>query len=490
MQHKLTVLLLFLCFAVLVSAQDLPGKPDSLYSTVLKEKRKFRVILPDQYKPGDSSIYEVLYVLDGDWNTKLVNDTRAFLEENNFMPHVITVSILNTDRDRDFTPRQQASLPVSGGAPRFLAFLKDELMPYISKHYPIKDTRTFFGHSFGGLFGLYTLLTEPKLFSSYILADPAFSFTQSYIDSLAKARLPAVPEGTSLYMTSREGIDGRRMGIDSITDILGHHATAHLHWLSVSYPYETHSTVRIKSIFDGLKFSYSGYDSRIIHINPEAGRVLKDVPFTLICYNQPPGYVHYTKDGTQPVYTSPALQEKTEFSFSKNEVLKLESYYNRPEYNNVASATFTIGTTLPATARLPALIPGGLHFSYAEENETKPSKAGVLSRFFDPVQFVENKTFTCLVEGYIEIKKAGYYTFVLQGKEGSKLELGGLQLISPGNPVGNTHYQSYMAPLEKGFYPVRLEYIHQKSDKPTFLSWFQPGEESDNKLPPGQLFHQ
>jgi hypothetical protein len=45
-----------------------------------------------------------------------------------------------------------------------------------------------------------------------------------------------------------------------------------------------------------------------------------------------------------------------------------------------------------------------------------------------------------------------------------------------------------MVPLEKGFYPIRLEYRHQKSDRPTFFSWFQPGEETDTELPPKQLF--
>jgi predicted alpha/beta superfamily hydrolase len=56
---------------------------------------------------------------------------------------------------------------ISGGAANFLAFFKDELIPYIDRAYPTNGTNSLCGHSYGGLFVLYALLSEPQLFGSY-----------------------------------------------------------------------------------------------------------------------------------------------------------------------------------------------------------------------------------------------------------------------------------------------------------------------------------
>lgn len=40
------------------------------------------------------------------------------------------------------------------------------MQPYIDHKYPVSGYSTLFGHSFGGLFGMYALLKEPGLFNS------------------------------------------------------------------------------------------------------------------------------------------------------------------------------------------------------------------------------------------------------------------------------------------------------------------------------------
>src|SRR5258708_5043184 len=144
MKNKICLsLVLSLSFVKLV-AQDLPGKKDSIYSDILKEKRFIQIILPEKYKPGSTEKYDVLYVTDGDWNTKVASQVADFLEDEAAIPPIIIVGVLNTDRDRDLLPTHNKSNKTSGGADKFLSFMKSELIPYINKTYPSNGENTLF----------------------------------------------------------------------------------------------------------------------------------------------------------------------------------------------------------------------------------------------------------------------------------------------------------------------------------------------------------
>lgn len=58
----------------------------------------------------------------------------------------------------------------------FLRFIREELMPFINGHYPVRDDdNNYFGYSAGGTFGLSTLFTRSETFRRYILGSPATS---------------------------------------------------------------------------------------------------------------------------------------------------------------------------------------------------------------------------------------------------------------------------------------------------------------------------
>ena len=84
-------------------------------------------------------------------------------------------------RTRDLTPtvdeayvRLQAAETPTGGAGALLAFLREELMPWVGGRYDVDpgDT-TYYGHSLGGLFGTYVLLREPATFRRYVIGSPS-----------------------------------------------------------------------------------------------------------------------------------------------------------------------------------------------------------------------------------------------------------------------------------------------------------------------------
>jgi predicted alpha/beta superfamily hydrolase len=90
----------------------------------------------------------------------------------------VTVEDNEAIRQRDLTPTPDPDDPgQTGGAGRFLAFVRDELMPWTRERYGV-DTAdsTLFGYSLGGLFATWVLLNSPTAFRRYGIGGPALNW--------------------------------------------------------------------------------------------------------------------------------------------------------------------------------------------------------------------------------------------------------------------------------------------------------------------------
>ena len=98
------------------------------------------------------------------------------------------------NRTRDYTPTNVASggygppyQHLSGGAPTFLQFVSDEMMPFLESRYRVSASdHTFVGHSFGGLFGAFVISEQPGLFSNYILISPSLWYDKRLMIKTAR----------------------------------------------------------------------------------------------------------------------------------------------------------------------------------------------------------------------------------------------------------------------------------------------------------------
>jgi uncharacterized protein len=132
----------------------------------------------------------VLYVGDANGMFASAVDIVRFMQLSAQLPPMLVVGIgyrmgaideTIQVRTRDFTPTSDASYTeifpaqtMTGGAPRFLAFIRDELQPWVHTRYPVDTVDSaFFGHSQGGLFATYVLLTEPATFRRYGIGSPS-----------------------------------------------------------------------------------------------------------------------------------------------------------------------------------------------------------------------------------------------------------------------------------------------------------------------------
>jgi len=271
----ITSVICFLLISLEARPQNAVVQSDSLYSNILKEKRSIKVILPKKYDPGLADQFDVLYVLDGEWNTSLTEKVCEFLGSAKFIPaNMIIVSIPNyykngtNMRERDFTPTStenkdgkfwwMKSSLISGGAGNFLQFLKDELVPFVNRKYRTKtENNILYGTSSGGLFTIYAYLHEPTLFKSYLTVEPSLWWDKEYITKIASEKLKN-KEGlrNTLWISSRDGSGLDEMGISGFNSLLTLKAPDDLQWKAEAYPNETHFSAIWKGLYDGLKFTY------------------------------------------------------------------------------------------------------------------------------------------------------------------------------------------------------------------------------------------
>lgn len=237
------------------------GEAVKIHSDILNEDRNILVYLPDNYASSQIK-YPVIYLLDGNYFFLPTSGMVEFLSKINKAPKMIVVAIINTNRFRDFSPpTSDIANPDSSdteGAPRFLAFLKNELIPYMNKNYRTEIYNIFIGHSLGGLFIIYTLLSEPQLFDAYIAISPALFWNGgSELTKASKLFNPNVSLKKYLYMTYSRG-DGSniRSSTDKLVNILETKAPRDLKWKFTFMPNDRHNSTPLRSTYDGLELLF------------------------------------------------------------------------------------------------------------------------------------------------------------------------------------------------------------------------------------------
>jgi hypothetical protein len=138
----------------------------------------------------DQSGYAALYVSDANGYFGAAVDIIRGMQLASHLPPLLVVGIgyrlgaiaeTVPIRNRDFAHSTDAGvaelLPegtTMGGAAAMLECIRSELMPWVAARYPVDPTdATFFGHSLGGLFGSYALLSAPDTFRRYLIGSPS-----------------------------------------------------------------------------------------------------------------------------------------------------------------------------------------------------------------------------------------------------------------------------------------------------------------------------
>ena len=130
-------------------------------------------------------------------------------------------------RTRDLTPAASGEEYANGGgAGEFYDFVKDELFPLVEKKYSTaKSDKIYFGHSFGGLFGIYALLRDDGIFDEFFIASPSLWWGESQLirDALDEGKLRSNLKAKFIMLVagSREMRKGKtdKAGILKVADL-------------------------------------------------------------------------------------------------------------------------------------------------------------------------------------------------------------------------------------------------------------------------------
>lgn len=198
------------------------------------QKHELVVSLPYSYQSSPHKKYPVLYYMDAYWDTPLLSSIYGALTYDNVAPEFIMVGLsypgdnvnYGLERRRDLTPTDEGDADGdSGGAPAFLAFLKQSVVPLIESSYRVDESqRALSGSSLGGLFTLYAMYEEPAFFERYIAISPAAGWDKQYLAALDKRYAKAhkklnarlfLSYGTGEYPPFRKPIDQLQKQIES-----------------------------------------------------------------------------------------------------------------------------------------------------------------------------------------------------------------------------------------------------------------------------------
>ena len=203
----------------IVESQEIPGLLYfSLDSEATGRTYTIGVGLPASYGSIDEHAYPVIYLTDAAAKLTTIQVLARSLAKDGSIPEVIIVGIHNageTTRDADFSaPLANLSyealmetglmslIPETevGGADNFLAFIKNSLIPLINSEFATDpNTSVYFGHSFGGFFGLHAIQQNDDPFTHYLISSPSI-----WYDNRALFEREMAAKERTIYVTVGE----------------------------------------------------------------------------------------------------------------------------------------------------------------------------------------------------------------------------------------------------------------------------------------------
>lgn len=242
-----------------------------------------KVAYPRNYHET-STRYPVLYVTDAETNFGALQYVAQRLAKDRLIPELILVGVAyQTDYDtfydlraRDLRPSlpddprlDLGGRPDEGRGQQFAEFLRSELIPEIDQRYRTQPgDRAYYGHSYGGLFGVWSFMYESDLFNRYVILSPSLWWgelwygtprtSHGYHILPERAASDGSPETDARVFVGSGELEPRidelqTVWADAIRPYLDPSVSMH----DIVYEDETHRTIFGRGVMDGLRYVYA-----------------------------------------------------------------------------------------------------------------------------------------------------------------------------------------------------------------------------------------
>jgi len=249
------------------------GVIDEIQSNKLAEKRTLNIYLPEGYHQEDTVTYPVIYLLDGSADEDFIHIV-GLVQFNSFewvnqVPKSIVVGIATVDRRRDFTfpttvEEEKKAYSTSGHSDKFIAFIEEELQPYIHTKYKANTTKTIIGQSLGGLLATEILIKKPTLFNKYIIISPSLWWDSgSLLNQSSKMSRDSFRQQTDVYIgVGKEGLTPAKipgvMEVDAnlLADKIKRTESKNVKVFFDYLPQENHATIMHQAVSNAFRLLY------------------------------------------------------------------------------------------------------------------------------------------------------------------------------------------------------------------------------------------
>lgn len=180
------------------------------------------VMTPPGYAAAENAArrYPVIYLNDGDLFFMAAAGAPLLSYYNKALEETILVGISYAVGEDPIAGRQRDLAPPTAETPggaAYLAFIRDAVLPATEARYRTDPARrTLAGHSLGGAFATYVLLTEPALFANYIIVSPAYWYADHALAGFEQRFAEAHDDLPARVYMAAGDLEGPKGGLQKI----------------------------------------------------------------------------------------------------------------------------------------------------------------------------------------------------------------------------------------------------------------------------------
>ncbi|RZM80190.1 hypothetical protein C3B51_12925 [Pseudoalteromonas rubra] len=233
-----------------------------LSSAVFKETRKVHISLPVGYFNLENKArrFPVLYLTDAgsqmDHAASMIHYLQGGISE------MIVVGIETPSRSRDLSPYTDDGQVMTEPANHaLLSFIRTEVKPLVEQRYRTNSFSLLSGHSLGGLFTLYTMLSTPELFDVYIALSPAMGWGSGNMLSFIEQHPERLKLDKTLIIATEADTPFEKQipNFIRLRKNLDAHAGPKLNWHADLYEAEDHMTIAHIGLYDAVRYVFRNW---------------------------------------------------------------------------------------------------------------------------------------------------------------------------------------------------------------------------------------